>query len=123
MKILTLHDLPLGEEHVLTGLIPGEFLSRGGLNFKAPGHRSHDVDCTCKSCDGQGHHIHRDDHEVFFIMQGKARMEVDGELYDLHAGHVVICDPGEDHHLIADQDDPCVNIFLHAGNVHHTNKG
>jgi len=117
MKILNLQDLPLGKRHVLSGLIDGEYLSRGGLGFKAPGHRSHDVGCNCKSCDGEGRHVHADDQEVFIILQGKARMEVDGESHALKAGDVVICDPGEDHHLISDVDDPCVNIYLHASDT------
>ncbi len=117
MKILTMRDLPLGKTHILSGLVSGEYLSHGGLSFKAPGHRSHDVGCTCKSCDGEGRHVHADDHEVFIILQGKARMEVNGESHDLCAGNVVICEPGEDHHLVSDVDDPCVNIYLHASDA------
>lgn len=117
MKILSLQDLPFGRPHILFGLISGEYLSHGGLNFKAPRHRSHDVGCTCKSCDGEGRHVHADFHEVFIILQGKARMEVNGESHDLCAGNVVVCEPGEDHHLVSDVDDPCVNIYLHASDT------
>jgi len=108
-------DLSIGASHILSGLIPGEYLTRGGLNFKEPGHRSHDLGCTCKACDGKGRHVHVDDHEVFIILQGKARIEVDGETHALCAGDVVICEPGDDHHLISDEQDPCVNIYLLAG--------
>ena len=27
----------------------------------------------------------------------------------------IVIEPGEDHHLIADPDDPCINLWLHAG--------
>jgi len=115
LKQLSIKDLPIGARHILSGLIPGEYLTRGGLNFKGPGDRSHDVGCDCKSCDGKGRHVHKDDSEVFVLLQGKARIEVDGESHDLKAGDVVICEPGEDHHLISDEQEPCVNIYLHGG--------
>jgi len=119
MKRYSLHDLPLGKRHILSGLLPGEYLVSGGLGFKGSGHRSHDVGCQCGSCDGKGRHVHQNDSEVFIILQGKARMEVDGKFHDLVAGDVVICEPGEDHHLVSDMKDPCVNIYLHAGNQPH----
>jgi len=117
MKKLRISDLdrPAGARHVLEGLIPGDHLTQGGLNFKKPGQRSHPAGCTCAACDGRGRHVHAGDYEVFVILQGQARMEVDGVAHPLVAGDVVICEPGEDHHLVADETDPCVNIFLHAG--------
>lgn len=60
---------------------------------------------------GQGH-----------ILSGKARIEVDGESHDLRAGDVVICEPGEDHHLVSDEHHPCVNIYLHAGDTPRAQK-
>lgn len=117
MRHLALQDLPKGQKHILSGIIPGAFISRGALNFKRPGERSHDVGCVCPACDGKGRHVHPDDAEVFVIMQGKARIEVDGVSHPLVAGDVVICEPGEDHHLVSDEHDPCVNLYLHAGDV------
>jgi mannose-6-phosphate isomerase-like protein (cupin superfamily) len=120
MKTFRLADLdPQETEHILTGIIPGNYLSHGGIGFKAPGHRSHDVDCTCNSCDGNGRHVHVNDCEVFIILQGRAQMQLDGETHDLRAGDVVVCEPGEDHHLVADTNAPCVNIYLHAGDTPH----
>lgn len=123
MKRFRLSDLnPAGSEHILTGIIPGKYLSQGGIGFKAPGQRSHDVGCTCKACDGKGRHVHVDDCEVFIILQGRGQMQIDGESHDLRAGDVFVCEPGEDHHLVADEDDPCVNIYLHAADSHHVDK-
>lgn len=123
MKRFRLSDLnPSGSEHILTGIIPGRYLSHGGIGFKAPGQRSHDVGCTCKACDGKGRHVHADDCEVFIILQGRGQMQIDGESYALRAGDVFVCEPGEDHHLVADEDDPCVNIYLHAADSHHVDK-
>jgi mannose-6-phosphate isomerase-like protein (cupin superfamily) len=114
MRRLTIRELAVGQGHILSGIIPGEYLNRGGLGFKSAGYRSHDIDCTCKACDGHGRHVHQDDHEVFIILQGKAKMEIDGLFHDLVAGDVIVCEPGEDHHLVSDAQDPCVNIYLHA---------
>jgi len=44
-------------------------------------------------------------------------IEVDGTKHPLKAGDIAICEPGEDHHLISDKDDPCVNLYLHAGDT------
>jgi mannose-6-phosphate isomerase-like protein (cupin superfamily) len=92
------------------------------MGFKVPGERSHDVGCTCAACDGKGRHVHADDCEVFVILQGRGVVQIDGEAHALRAGDVVVCEPGEDHHLVADEDDPMVNIYLHAGDGPHWKK-
>lgn len=74
MKILSTTDLPCGQGHILSGIVPGDYLTAGGLSFKGPGDRSHDIGCTCKVCDGHGRHVHQDDHEVFIILAGKAEI-------------------------------------------------
>jgi len=123
MKKLTLAELEcIGGNHVLHGVIPGKYLSQGGLSFKKPGERSHDTGCACPSCDGTGRHVHDEDSEVFILLQGRARMEIDGVFHDMAAGDVIVCEPGEDHHLIADERDPCVNLWLHASDSRHQNQ-
>ncbi len=115
MKRLKLADLDYsGSSHILEKVIPGKFLSQGAMSFKEPGQRTHDVGCNCPACDGEGHHIHIDDYEVFILLQGKAVMQIDGVDYEMVTGDVIVCEPGEDHHLVADKDDPCVNLWLHA---------
>ena len=115
MKRLSLTDLNCGGTgHVLENVIPGKYISQGGMSFKRPGQRSHDVGCECPSCDGKGRHVHPDDCEVFIILQGKARIEIDGIFHDMFAGDVIVCEPGEEHHIVSDENDPCVNMFLHA---------
>ena len=123
MKRYRLSDLnPEGGEHILTRIIPGTYLSHGGMGFKGPGDRSHDVGCECACCDGKGRHVHADDCEVFIILQGRGQVQVDGEAHALRAGDVVVCEPGEDHHLVSDNDDPMVNIYLHGGDIPHWTK-
>jgi len=115
MKRFRLSDLTAaGGAHALAGLLPGRYLSKSGLSFKSPGQRTH----TADGPDGSDRHVH-DDCEAFVILQGRAVMEVDGRAYDLVAGDVVVIEPGEDHHLVADADDPCINLWLHAGEQPH----
>ena len=116
MKMLRLSDLPDNREgHFLQGVVPGDYLYLGGLGFKQPGFRTH----TDDGPGGIDQHIHEDECEVFIILQGKARMEVDGVEHPMTTGDICIVEAGEDHHLISDEDDPCVNIWLHAGNRRH----
>ena len=120
MKKLRLADLDdVRDGHFLGKTLPGAFLNRGGLSYKKPNQRTHDVDCGCAECDGHGHHVHADECEVFVILQGKAVMEINGQPHPLVTGDIMVCEPGEDHHLIADADDPCVNLWLHAGAARH----
>ncbi len=112
---LRLGQLPdVREGHFLKGLIPGEYLCEGLLSYKPPGLRTH----TSDGPDGRDWHVHKD-HEVFIILQGKATMELDGEMHPMVTGDVFIVEPGEDHHLISDIEDPCINLWLHAGPERH----
>jgi mannose-6-phosphate isomerase-like protein (cupin superfamily) len=120
MKQLHLKDLPDNADgHFLKGLIPGQYLCQGGIVYKKPNQRTHDTGCTCPACDGQGRHVHTDDREAFIILQGKAVMQCDGKEYPLTTGDIFIAEPGEDHHLVADNDEPCINLWLHAGDTPH----
>ena len=116
MKRYRLHDLSdCRAGHVFQNILTGAFLNQGGLGFKKPGQRTH-------TADGPGdsdRHVHADDREAFVILQGRAVMEVDGERHPLTAGDIVVIEPGEDHHLISDETDPCVNLWLHAGPKRH----
>ncbi|MHB0859431.1 MAG: cupin domain-containing protein [Anaerolineae bacterium] len=111
-----LSDLPdVREGHFLSGLIPGRYLCQGALSYKPPGFRTH----THDGPDGSDRHVHLDDYEVFVLLQGKACMELNGEMHPLVTGDVFVVEPGENHHLIADMEDPCVNLWLHAGPQRH----
>ena len=111
MKQMRLKDLPdTREGHILKGIVPGEYVCQGALAYKKPGERSHSFD----GVDGSDRHVH-EDCEVFIIVQGKAVMECAGSAYPLRVGDVFVVEPGEDHHLVADAEDPCVHLWLHAG--------
>jgi mannose-6-phosphate isomerase-like protein (cupin superfamily) len=116
MKRYRLKDLSDNREgHIFREVLPGDFLALGGLGFKKPGQRTH----TNDGPGGTDCHVHADDREAFVILQGKAVMEVDGIGHPLVPGDIVVIEPGEDHHLISDTDDPCINLWLHAGPHRH----
>jgi mannose-6-phosphate isomerase-like protein (cupin superfamily) len=112
---LRLSQLPDSKQgHVLSAFLPGEFLSAGALSFKPPCLRTHSADGP----DGDDRHVH-EDREAFVILQGKAVMQVDGVAHPLVVGDILIIEPGEDHHLVSDEFDPCINLWLHAGPERH----
>ena len=112
MKRFRLTELPDNKEgHFLKGVIPGDYICKGAMNFKKPGDRSHSHDGP----GGSDVHIHDGDHEVFVILQGKAVMELNEEKIPLSSGDVFVVEPGENHHLVADMEDPCINLYIHAG--------
>jgi mannose-6-phosphate isomerase-like protein (cupin superfamily) len=119
MKRYRLKDLSdVREGHVFRDILPGAHICNGGMGFKKPGQRTHSFD----GAGGSDRHVH-DDPEGFVILQGKAEMELNGKRYPLVAGDIVVVEPGEDHHLISDVNDPCINLWLHAGSGRHPDQG
>lgn len=102
------------EGHILSAYLPGQFLCAGALSFKPPLLRTHSSEGPA----GNDRHIHAD-REAFVILQGKAVMEINGVPHPLVTGDVLIVEPGEDHHLVSDEFDPCINLWLHAGPERH----
>jgi hypothetical protein len=116
MKKLRLSQLSDEREgHFLKGFLPGDYLAWGGLRYRKPGKRTH----TNDGPGGRDRHVHEDT-QVFIILQGKATMELNGQVYPLVTGDVFIVEAGEDHHLIPDEDDPCVDLWLHSSAERHT---
>ena len=115
MKQFRLSDLPdTRDGHFLKNVLEGEFICQGGMGCKRAGQRTHSFDGP----DGADRHVH-DEPEAFVILQGKAEMELNGKKYPLTTGDIFIVEPGEDHHLVSDRDDPCINLWLHAGPRRH----
>jgi mannose-6-phosphate isomerase-like protein (cupin superfamily) len=112
---LRLSQLPDSTDgHILSAYLPGAYLCAGALSFKPPRLRTHSAEGP--ACDDR--HVH-EDREAFIILQGKAVMEINGVPYRLESGDVLIVEPGEDHHLVSDALDPCINLWLHAGPERH----
>lgn len=104
MKLLRIEDLKArGAHHVLASLYPGR-LGTGGYHRFRPGEVAHENEV----------HTHETE-EVFLILQGKARLPIRGlPTRDLVAGDIAIVEPGEDHHLTGDEEDPAVLVWFHV---------
>jgi quercetin dioxygenase-like cupin family protein len=97
-----------GPEHVASRLVPGKRIAAGGLSFHAPGGRTHP----------EGEHRH-DGHEVFCLLQGKGEIWVDGRREPIHAGDVLVIEPGEEHYVYADAETPTINLYFRADDAGH----
>jgi len=105
MKKYSLFNLKdTGGQHFLAGIMKGARLHHGGLHFYSPGEYSHP----------EGRHVHEDSEEVFVCLQGRAKLIVDGVEHEIRMGDIALIEPGEEHHLLADEEDPIVNLWLHA---------
>jgi mannose-6-phosphate isomerase-like protein (cupin superfamily) len=105
MKRCRLNQLPPSGNHVLSGLVPDEFIARGALRFRPPGFIAHPDEPV---------HAH-DFAELFVILQGKAILRVDDRVEELRAGDVIVAEPNENHHLEIDAGDPAVYLFMQFG--------
>ena len=109
MKRLKISDLGSdGPQHVVHRWVSGAYIDHGALSFHPPGHRTHP----------EGHHVH-DNGEIFCILQGQGEIEIDGRREPLHAGEVLIIEPGEDHHIVGDPAHPIINLWFHCGDEPH----
>jgi len=104
MKRYRLFDLKDTGGHFLGGIMGSSRLHHGGLHFYDPGEYSHP----------EGRHFHEHSKEVFVCLQGRARLLVDGVEYEMRMGDIALIEPGEEHHLLADSEDPIVNLWLHV---------
>jgi len=103
MRKLRIEDLkPASGHHFLGGLTKGETISKGGLHIYKPGECAH-----------PGGHTH-EGQEVFVNLQGRGKLIVDGVEHEFKMGETVIIEPGEKHELIADENDPLVNLWFQA---------
>ena len=54
-----------------------------------------------------GYHKHEGEYEVYYILDGTAKLTQDDEVYELHAGDMSLCPPGSSHGIencMADKD-------------------
>jgi len=103
MKKLSLNELGAGGPTFLGDRVKGKKVTRGGLHIFKPGEVAHA---------GQ-RHVH-DLEEVFIVLQGKAKLPINGDVYELKTGDVAIIQPGEDHHMTGDEKEPPAVVWLHV---------
>ncbi len=68
-----------------------------GEDFEAPGHLLQVV--TVPPRTRQRLHLHREQTEVFYVLEGRALIEIGGEQYTVQPGDALICSPGDQHSL------------------------
>jgi len=95
-------------ERIAEDLVPGAFIEHGGLSFH-PG----------SFCTHAGEQHAHQTHEVFVILQGRGRMEVNGMPAEVSAGDVIVIEPGEEHHLVSDAGHPIVDLWFHCADERH----
>ena len=44
-----------------------------------------------------GYHKHEGEYEVYYILDGTAKLTQDGQVYELHTGDMSVCPPGSEH--------------------------
>ncbi|HWD38631.1 MAG TPA: cupin domain-containing protein [Fimbriimonas sp.] len=108
MRRYRLSDLEFDGPHIFAKIVDGSRLYKAGVSFHRPSHISHDDERP---------HLEVDQ-EIFCLLQGSGWIEVDGIREPARAGDVFVVEPGEDHHLISSEDDPFVNLWLHADGPH-----
>lgn len=53
-----------------------------------------------------GYHKHEGEFEVYYILEGAAKITEDGEVYELHAGDMMQCRDGSSHGIANESDAP-----------------
>lgn len=107
MKRCRLSELPdAGQDHVFRALVSSPYIwEEASIEFR-----------------GRGEVIpwgvHEDD-EIYVILQGKARVRLEGRVEHLSAGEVMLIEPGERHQFESDEEDPCVQMYVHCGPERH----
>ncbi len=99
-SIYSLKELVKGD--LLASLLLSEHkVIRGGVHVYNPREESHKGE----------YHVH-DHPEVFIGIKGRAVMIIDGKKYEFKGGDIIVVEPGEEHHVIADEKDPITLVWL-----------
>jgi mannose-6-phosphate isomerase-like protein (cupin superfamily) len=103
MKCLRISELPAADgRHVFSGVVAGGYIwDEAAVEFRKPG----------ETVPPSAH----DDEEIYVILQGKARVYLDTGVEHLAAGDVMVVEPGETHKFVSDENEPCVQLYLHCG--------
>lgn len=64
-------------------------------------------------------HAHEDFAELTFILSGKCLYEVEGQLYQVEAGDVIVCNPGVHHkNIVINKEEPTVEFYTGFSDFH-----
>ncbi|MBO5198098.1 MAG: AraC family transcriptional regulator [Lachnospiraceae bacterium] len=68
------------------------------------------------------YHSHNDFTEIAYTLSGKGRYQVEGTVYDMQAGDLIICNPGVHHqNLVVNPKEPAVQFFIGFSNYQFRN--
>lgn len=68
------------------------------------------------------YHMHKDFAELTYILSGKGRYLVEGEIYNVEAGDMIICNPGVHHqNILLENIEPTVEFFTGFNDFHFKN--
>jgi quercetin dioxygenase-like cupin family protein len=59
------------------------------------------AEATLEPTQATERHYHRESEEIYFLLEGGGRLEVDGEVRDVVAGDAILIPPGSWHTLLA----------------------
>ena len=88
---------PVGSGQVVDEKDYSKTIIFSGDDFAEEGHVLQVV--TVPPATRQRLHLHRQQTEVFYVLEGHALIEIAGEEYDAQPGDAFICSPGETHSL------------------------
>jgi mannose-6-phosphate isomerase-like protein (cupin superfamily) len=92
----TIDKLKCSETRILAEYFGSMPMTECGMKRFKPGEKAHETAHT--------HHVN----EVLIFLQGKGEVPIDGKVYPLKTGDVVIIEPGEDHRTQSSVEDPLV---------------
>jgi len=92
----TIDKLKFSDSRILAEYFGSMPLTEGGMKRFKPGEKAHDTAHT--------HNVN----EVLIFIQGKGVVPIDGKVFPLKTGDVIIVEPGEDHRTESSIEDPLV---------------
>ncbi|MFC2140847.1 cupin domain-containing protein [Acidobacteriota bacterium] len=57
-------------------------------------------------------HLHKTMHEYFYLLQGKMKISVDGNVVELAKDDLIVVEPGERHHIIEQSPDLLLMLLM-----------
>jgi mannose-6-phosphate isomerase-like protein (cupin superfamily) len=97
MQKLRISDITCTDSRILPGIIGEGRVTHGGVHVFKPGETAHPEPV----------HVHETT-EIFFFIQGKGVLPIDGVEHPVETGDVYIVEAGEDHHTRSSVEDPLV---------------
>jgi len=99
MKQYRINQLTMNDTRLLPEVIGNRTITNGGVYVFKPGEMAHPE-----------LHVHAVD-ELFIFVQGRGTLPIDGVIYPVETGDVILVEAGEDHHTTSSDDEPLVSVW------------